>query len=740
MRKTAFFLLLFVGFLATESKGQSVRSMEHLLDTGYFARKKIDEIKIDGNIVEQTWTKAQRATNFIQNFPNDSMLSKSKTEVMVSYDEKFLYVAARMYNTVKNQTYVTPSLKRDFRGEANDAIVVSIDPFMDRMNSFSFGINPFGVQREGLVVNGGVLSEDLSLSWDNKWYAESKINEDYWSMEMAIPFNTIRFRNGSQKWLVNFYRLDSYNAERSGWARVPNQYAMISLAFNKPLEFETPISRKGPNISLIPFVSPGIIRNPLVKSPTNDQFKTRNNLSFGGDAKVGLGSSLNLDLTFNPDFSQVEVDNQVTNLDRFEILFPEKRQFFLENGDLFANFGVDGARPFFSRRIGVTRDPGTGQNIQNKIDAGMRLSGKIGDDLRLGVMQMRAAAIDSIGQPANNFSVLALQQKVFTRSSLGMIFTNKEAVGSSDFNRVAGVDYNIASKSNVLNGKLFYMMSFDPTSTAKDKAYGGSIVYNKRTFESRQRLFSIGKEFNPEVGYLRRGGFVRYAGDAWWKYYPKNSKINRHGPMADYDFTYFPDRGMTDYDLNAMYNIMWKDYTQLIFRVRRDYTKLTEDFDPTNTGGARLKANESFVYYSLICSLVTDQRRKVAAKLQTRSGQYFNGTRLNLDGEVIYRIQPLGSISSVFSYNRLRFPSPYKDANLILVGPKIDLTFSRSIFLSTLIQYNNQINNINTNIRFQWRFAPASDLFLVYTDNYYADTYRSKGSALVLKATYWLNL
>lgn len=739
MRKKFLFPFVFC-LLAFNLNGQSVRSMENLLDTGYFARKKIDEIKIDGDVIEQTWTKAQKASNFIQNFPNDSMLSKSRTEVMVSYDEKFLYVAARMYNTVKNQAYVTPSLKRDFRGEANDAIVVSIDPFMDRMNSFSFGINPFGVQREGLVVNGGVVSEDLSLSWDNKWFAESRINEDFWSMEMAIPFNTIRFRNGSQKWLVNFYRLDSYNAERSGWAKVPNQYAMISLAFNKPLEFETPINKRGPNISLIPYTSAGLFRNPVIKNPNNKEFNTRSNMSFGGDAKLGIGPSLNLDVTVNPDFSQVEVDNQVTNLDRFEILFPEKRQFFLENGDLFANFGVEGARPFFSRRIGVTRDPSTGQNVQNKIDAGLRLSGKIGDDLRLGVMQMRTAAIDSIGQPANNFSVIALQQKVFTRSSVGMIFTNKEAVGSNDFNRVVGMDYNIASKSNVVNGKLFFLMSFDPTKTVNDKAYGGSIVYNKRTFESRQRLFSIGNEFNPEVGFLRRGGFIRYAGDAWWKFYPTDSKINRHGPMADYDFTYFPGIGMTDYDLNAMYNVTWKNYTQLLLRFRRDFTRLTEDFDPTNTGGTRLRANESFVYYSFICSLVTDQRKKLAARMQTRSGQYFNGTRLNLDGEVTYRIQPLGSISSVFSYNRLRFPSPYKDANLILFGPKVDLTFSRSIFLSTLIQYNNQINNINTNIRFQWRFAPVSDLFLVYTDNYYADTYRSKGSALVLKATYWLNL
>ncbi len=719
-------------------RGQTFESMQPLLDTGYFARKTAETIKIDGLIVEETWKNAQKATNFIQNFPVDSLMASAKTQVMVSYDEKYLYVAAKLFNSVSNQSYVTPSLKRDFRGEANDAIVISIDPFMDRMNSFSFGINPFGVQREGLVVNGGVVSEDLSLSWDNKWFSEAKIFDDHWAMEMAIPLNTLRFRNGAKKWLVNFYRIDSHNAERAGWARIPNQYAMISLAFSKPLEFETPIVKKGPNISLIPYLSPGIVSNPINNGA--NKFNTRSRFSYGGDAKIGLGSSLNLDLTFNPDFSQVEVDNQVTNLDRFEILFPEKRQFFLENGDLFANFGIDGIRPFFSRRIGVTRDPSTGQNVQNSIDAGMRMSGKIGDDLRLGILQMRTAAIDSIGQAANDFSVVALQQKVFTRSSIGVLFTNKEAVGNSDFNRVAGIDYNIASKSNVWNGKLFYMMSFDPIKTSKDKAMGASIVFNKRKFESRQRLYTIGSEFNPEVGYLKRGGFLKYAGDAAWKMYPKNTGINRHGPMLDYDFTLFPSKGLTDYDLNFIYNVLYKNYVTLLFRLRRDYTRLTEDFDPTNTGGVKLKANQDFAYHSLIASIVTDQRKKFAAKFQTRSGQYFNGSRLNLDGEMSYRIQPFGSISSVFSFNRLRFPEPYKSVDLILAGPKIDLTFSRSVFLSTLLQYNSQINNVNMNIRFQWRFAPASDIFLVYTDNYYADSYRSKGSALVLKATYWFNL
>ncbi|MFN5914477.1 MAG: DUF5916 domain-containing protein, partial [Chitinophagaceae bacterium] len=348
--------------------------------------------------------------------------------------------------------------------------------------------------------------------------------------------------------------------------------------------------------------------------------------------------------------------------------------------------------------------------------------------------------IDSINQPVNDFTVLALQQKVFHRSTVGMIFTNKEIGKSNDYNRVLGVDYNIASKSNVLNGKVFFMRSFDPGNPKDNASFGTSLVFNKRFIESRQRLFYIGENFNPEVGFLRRSGFWRYAGDVQFKYYPSNSKINRHGPMFDYDFTIFPRIGMTDYDLNLMYNIAFKNLTQLMVRFRRDYTKLTEDFDPTNTGGAKLQANQEFVYYSLIASLMTDQRKKLAARLQTRSGEYFNGTRINLEGEVNYRIQPLGIVSTVFSFNRLRFPQPYKSLDLVLIGPKFDFTFSRSVFLSALFQYNNQINNINTNIRFQWRFAPASDLFIVYTDNYYADTYRSKGSALVLKATYWFNL
>ena len=151
---------------------------------------------------------------------------------------------------------ITPSLKRDYRGESNDALVIELDTYNDRNNAYSFGINPFGVLREGLVSNGGVMSEDLNLAWENKWNGQSKIYEDYWTLEMAIPLTSIRFNNSAKQWLVNFYRIDSYNAEKSGWAKIPNQYSMTSLAFSKPLKFEIPIQKKGANISIIPYTSP----------------------------------------------------------------------------------------------------------------------------------------------------------------------------------------------------------------------------------------------------------------------------------------------------------------------------------------------------------------------------------------------------------------------------------------------------------------------------------------------------
>ncbi len=379
-------------------------------------------IVIDGKLDEEDWTLADSTGPFRQFFPMDTSYANAQSVVRMTYDDKFVYIGAKMYN-LGPRRYVTPSLRRDFRGEGNDGITVVFDPFLDRTNGFMFGVNPFGVQREGLIANGGTTGQDLSLVWDNKWYSAAEIYDDYWIAEMAIPFKTLRFKDETDTWYVNFYRIDSQYAERSTWSPIPRNFDIVTLAFNRELIWDEPLKKTGSNISLIPYVAANGNRNFIENTPTEKS------LEGGFDAKIAVSSALNLDVTVNPDFSQVEVDAQVTNLDRFEIFFPEQRQFFLENADLFADFGVEGTRPFFSRRIGIAVDTATGQNIQNQIYGGVRLSGKIDNNWRVGFLNIQGAEDPSIGLPSTNYMVATVQRKVFARSNIAMMMVNREQLG-----------------------------------------------------------------------------------------------------------------------------------------------------------------------------------------------------------------------------------------------------------------------------------------------------------------------
>jgi len=701
-------------------------------------------VRIDGQLDEAAWQAAEKATDFTQYFPFDTSLAESQTEVMLAYDGQFLYLGAKMYNKdPERSVYVTPSLRRDYRGEANDGITLILDPFQDNTNAFQFGVNPFGVQREGLIANGGSSGGDLSLSWDNKWYAEAKQYGDYWIAEMAIPFKTIRFKEGSDRWNINFYRIDSDEGERSTWTPIPRNYRIISLAYTRELIWDRPLEKPGANVALIPYVL-GRTSNDLIDGGSDSGFDV------GGDAKIAVGPALNLDLTFNPDFSQVEVDQQVTNLDRFEIFFPERRQFFLENADLFADFGVDRMRPFFSRRIGVARDEETGQNVQNPIYGGARLSGKLNDDWRVGLLNMQSARDLDIGTPSVNYTVAAVQRKVFSRSNVGMIFVNKQPFEDDqisdttgtlyDYNRVIGLDYNLASNDDTWTGKVFYHQSLEQDNPEKSYATSARINYNTLRWQGRFFAQSIGENYNPETGFARRIGYNRIASTIQHRWYPKSGIINSHGPGVDFDVLGNQRFGVTDYDINLLYQINFRNTSRFSMRLRREYVYLFSAFDPTRTGGEQLPIDSDYAYNLVIASYSSDRRKRLSVNFSTRSGGYFNGSRLNLQGSLNYRLQPYGSISLDFSFNRLRLPDPYNDADLVLVGPRFDFTFTRSLFWTTFIQYNNQIENININSRLQWRFRPVSDLFVVYTDNYFPDTFNSKGRALVVKCTYWLNL
>lgn len=718
-------------------------------DKSYNISRINGEIKIDGKLDEVGWSNLPVATDFHQYFPNDTSMANSQVEIKMAYDDQFLYIGAKMYNLDDDRTYAVPSLRRDYRGNF-DGITIEIDPFLDNTNAFQFGINPYGVQREGLIRNGGSRGNDLALAWDNKWLADADMNEGYWTAEAAIPFKTLRFKPGSSKWNINFYRIDSEEGERSTWAHIPRNFHILSLAFMNQIVWEEPLESGGSNISIIPYISAGTNRNYEGENSID------NNLNFGGDAKIGIGPSLNLDLTVNPDFSQVEVDEQVTNLNRFELFFPERRQFFLENADLFESFGHPFfARPFFSRRIGVARDESTGQNIQNTIYGGARLSGKLDNNWRIGLMTMQTAEDDAINLPSINYSVGAIQRKVFGRSNIGVMVVNKQAANESDylvndttaykgFNRLIGMDYNIASSDGKWVGKVNYHHSFDEL-TEKDNASHTFWLSNngRRWFWSWAHVY-VGENHNAEVGFVPRPGMFRINPDFGLNFFPKGSIFNNISIQGEVEMFWNKER-KTDQKIALNFNSGLRNTGRLSFSLERNYTWLFSDFNVTRKHDEVLPAETDYTYHSLNFRFMSDSRKPFNYAIDGYVGEYFNANRIQVGSEINYRFQPILAVRLRAQYNRINLPDPYQDADLWLVGPRIDLTISKSIFFTNFVQYNSQIDNININSRFQWRFAPVSDLFIVYTDNYGTQGLSDigllkKNRALVLKLTYWLNL
>lgn len=708
-----------------------------------FASKLKDPIVLDGELNESIWQDSEGWNgDFMQYFPSDTSLAQIKTRFKIVFDDDNLYIAAVMEN-LGPRNYVSTSLRRDFRGEQNDAIVFVLDTFNDRTNAFQFGLNPYGVQREGLVSNGGSTSRDLSLAWDNKWYSEAKIFENHWQVEMIIPFSTLRFNDGAQNWNLNIYRIDSETGERSTWTPISRNFSIITLAFSKKLIFEEPIRKSSANISLIPYTAARTSKNFLDGS--SEQLTP----AFGGDAKIGIGPALNLDLTFNPDFSQVEVDQQVTNLDRFEIFFPERRQFFLENADLFESFGQPRSRPFFSRRIGVDIDSATGQNVQSKIIYGARLSGKINENWRVGLMNMQTATDEGAGIAGKNFSVLAVQKKVFTRSNVGLIFVDRETLGlekysqvfdPTAYNRLIGADFNLASADNRWTGKIFYHRTFESIETDKPYSFNAYMLFSDLRWNWSFSYQDVGKEFNPAVGFVPRVDFKRLNPDVAYLFYPKRGIINRHGPRLEYEGYYNETLGTTDRDVNIGYTFRFNSLSSLEIMQRNRYVYLFNDFDPTRSRGEPLMAGTDYLTRTINIEYTSDPRKKFNTRLESEFGQYFTGYIQRIQSQTALRMGYTANISMNFNYARIRLPAPQNSADLILVGPRIDLTFSKTVFWTTFIQYNNQIDNININTRVQWRFAPASDFFLVYTDNYFPGDFLPKQRSLVFKLNYWLNL
>ena len=704
-------------------------------------KKAEGKITLDGVLNEEDWLSADIGKDFQQTFPFDSSRSETRTDVMLTYDDKNLYIAAICYDDNEGK-YVIQSLKRDFSFPVSDAFAVFIDPFDDGANGFSFSVNPLGVQREGTLQNGGGFG--VTTAWDNRWFSEVKIEDGKWVLEMKIPFKSIRYNSDITEWGINFARNDLKRNESSTWSWVQRGQNVSNLAYTGKLIWDAPPKKAGGNVSLIPYGIVGVNHDYEVEK------KTKVPWNLGLDAKVAVTSSLNLDLTIRPDFSQVEVDRQVTNLSRFSLFFPEQRQFFIENNDLFARFGFSRIRPFFSRRIGLN----SGQVVP--ILGGFRLSGKVNQNWRIGVMSMQTEGGTPQGANSENFTVAAVQRRVFKRSNVGLIFVNKQAFDNfrpewSDYNRLVGLDFDLASADGKWAGKAFYHHSFSPG----DKAFVGANAtwlmyrapnitmhwnheYVNENYNAEVGFVPRLSRFNPETGEIEKNSYWRLEPSFDYRFYPKNgSVVNWHGPNVYYDGFFDEQFSETDRQIYFSYKVKFTNTSYFEMGYNEYFTKLFFDTDVTFTnqdaiskGGYNYR--DAYIFYK------TDVRKRLTGSASANVGSYYSGLKVSSDLSLSYRAQPYAILSLAYNQNQIWLPNGRK-ASLHLVGPKFEFSFTRSIFFTTFFQYNTQADNFNINARFQWRFKPMSDLYLVYTDNY-DQTLSVKNRAVVLKLIWWITL
>jgi len=729
------FLSIIIGINPLSSSAQELEKRS------VFVKKISDKIQLDGILDEVIWDQAEIATDFWQMFPTDSLRSTNSTTVKLLYDDTHIYIGAKAIGI--GADFMVSSLKRDFSARSNDNVTFLFDTFRDGQNAFLFGVNAYGVQREGLISDRGVAISGFNLTWDIKWLAESTINGDSFTIEIAIPLNSIKYPEGSQRWGFQSYRYDMQSNERSSWSPVPQNQIPVNLGFLGELVFEKPLSKNKTPLYLIPYTNI-LSSNDFSANPTS------NSITLGGDLKIAVGNGLNLDVTLNPDFSNVEVDNIITNLPRFEISLPEKRQFFIDNGDLFGNFG--GSReaiPFFSRRIGIAKDP-DGNTIQNNILGGIRLSGKLDEDWRIGFLSIQNQEDLNNQITSNNNAMFALQRKIFNQSQIGAFIVNRESVKDYEFlkdedryNRVIGLDYNLNSANNRWTGKFYTHKSFQPDDNEGNLSSGGSIAYNTRIWQFSSKLIYVDQDFRSDLGFIPRSGIIKTGISGGRTFYPKKGKINSHSiQLSDYSwYQKSLDYQKTDHNRRLEYTMELKKQDQLAFTIRDQYIFLSSAFDPTRSeNGIPLPSDEGYNFNEWSLEYQSNVARLFNFSSEVSYGSFFNGTRFSVKGTTQFRVQPKLAMSLLWDYNQIRLPNPYPSANIILVSPKIELTLNKKLFWSTLVQYSNQTENLGINSRLQWRFAPLSDLFLVYNDNYYTREFGPVYRSINLKLTYWLSL
>ncbi|EZH75640.1 hypothetical protein ATO12_02300 [Aquimarina atlantica] len=676
-------------------------------------------ITVDGQLDEPIWKELPEHSGFYNYMPIDEGLAENQTSVQLFHNGEYLYVSL-IYNDTTSRTQVS-SLKRDVPIGLSDGFAMVLDTQNQQQNAYYFSVNSYSTQIDGIVerINEGY---DFSTSWNTIWKAKAFMNGKQKQYEIAIPLKALNFDANNAVFGVQFYVRDIKNNSWTILKNVKRNYRLFDLRFTEKMTVEALPNTSNSRFTVTPSITANY-QNDVVEDDTETTVKP------SLDVQYNVTSSLRLDATINPDFSQIDIDQQVTNLTRFSVFFPERRNFFLENSDLFSNLGADGVNPFYSRRIGANSD----------IQFGLKLSGNVSPKTRIGILNVQTDKENEIA--SENFGALVTEQQLSKNFTATGFFINRQQTDkfefTNDYNRVTGVNVNYKSDNNKWLGLANFGKSFTDGISKDNNFYNAGIWFNKRGLEWNASIKNVGKNYITDVGFtprlynydaindvvVREGYTQTTAGIEYQKFYEKSKTINSVRYLNYSNDTYLDEHGklnQSSHFLNSA--IFFKNLSALYYVFRYEYVDLKYGFDPLGNGNSLIPDKYRFGILRIGYNSANNQ--KFRYRFNMSAGNYYSGKRVAGGTYLNYQLLPFANLELRYDINKI-------DLNLLgketfhLARFTGQVFFSNRLNWTTYVQYNTQRDNFNINSRLQWEYKPLSYIYMVVSDNYNKDIART---------------
>ena len=673
-------------------------------------------LTVDGRLDDAIYQRVPPVSDFIQQEPDEGALATEQTEVWVMFDRETIYIGARCWSSQPDRIAANEMKRDGFGMYGDETFSVVLDTFYDRRNGFNFMTNALGGLFDGTISDARMPN----LNWNTVWDVRTGRFEQGWTLEIAIPFKSLRYGSGqAQIWGINVQRRVVWKNARSSLAPIPaslGYFGMFQLSSAATLVgLEVPSS--GTPLEIKPYAISDVTTDLNADPPLSNSGRG----DFGVDAKFGVAQGLTADLTYNTDFAQVEVDRQQVNLTRFSLFFPEKREFFLEGQGVFAFGGRFRSNPstrftrgrrggsapvlFFSRRIGL-EDGGT-----VPIRGGGRLTGKSGP-FSIGALHVQTGEAAVSGAARTNFSVARIKRDVLRRSAVGALFTARSVSTEGDGgNYVYGVDGLFSFYDN-LNFDTYFARTETPGLRGDDSSYQARLDYTGDRWGVMLERLAVGANFRPEIGFVRRDDFRRNF--ASFRYSPRPQAIASVRKLfweGSVDYT-TDGAGLLETRLRqGVFGIQFENGDSFFAGVTDNYEFLKRPF-----GIAREVAipvgGYSFLSTRVVYTL--DQQRVMSGSLTFERGEFFGGDKTSSGFRGRISLSPQLAVEPSLSFNWVDLPQGSFATEL--VATRVTYTITPRMFVAALLQFNSGNDALNTNIRLRWEYQPGSELFVVYTD------------------------